>query len=278
MWPWLAEPLTLGIDRRSIAIARGHEVRALAHDLAWASFDASTLRTAIAKILDGKLPRRPRLLLGADICRHWVLEVPQAIRSLTELKALAHERAGQLFGPPNQDASDSKGWKVTASWRSSGAILACAAPAAWIDACRTALPDAQLDSALRVALAHVSARVDQPLDGLLAWATPSRIVLAGFARGQSTQWRCVHRISGLPLDKLPAAVLAEAQGLSAAGACSTTSLTVFGPSDIASAASPPLEWQEAPWSAAIGTDESEAAWAACLALAMPAATRRRKQR
>lgn len=59
-----------------------------------------------------------------SLAKHWLQQVPDQIQSLSELHAVAVQRAQQLFG-------SSSSWVVSAQWHASQAFLSSAMPSDW---------------------------------------------------------------------------------------------------------------------------------------------------
>lgn len=259
MWRWRADVVVVGVDRQRVACWDGTRLREAGHGATGAEPpSAAALQAALAEVLDGRRPGRLAWCVGADLCRHWVFDVPAAVRSFGELTQLAKLRAAQLFGPDRQPGND---WVVSADWRAEGRVLAGALPRAWLagmdQAARALGASAQVWSALELALnewpRHANVGGDAA-DRVVAWATPDHLAL-GLLNGEAVQaWRCVRRPAGLPHTALVALATGEAAAL-----CASLSL-------------PPLTLQfdgvgasVAPWRTDTAQATNEAAWAAGIA-------------
>ena len=197
--------------------------------------------------MDGRRPRRVELCAGADLCRHWVFEVPASVRSFDELRLLARLRAAQLFGSEREAGGE---WAVTGDWRPEGRVFAGALPAAWLDRIQQAGRELGLGLQLRSAQ-ELALGVQWPRDGrqVLAWQTPRHLALALVGEGSVQAWRSMRRPPDLPASSLPALVAAEAAGMAAALGMTP----------------PPVQSWAAPWPGGGEPGWSEAAWAACVA-------------
>lgn len=282
MWPWPRSTLTLGVDAHWLAPADA--APPLAHGAvaghAWHTPDGGALKAALGAVLAGRRVGTLRVLLGADLCRHWVLQVPDSLRSWADLQALAQARAVALFGAQAADAA-SPAWILGADWHATGAQWCAAVPSAWINGLRQAGMACgvrvQVLSAMQVAWQRLhEARVAR---GLLAWTTPGHLVLAqAGARGRVQAWRALRRPPGqggaLQAD-VAALALAEARALAAAlpGIDSPDALQVLTVGEPAAAAAPQtpaapqlpasIERTVAPWHrAGLSLAATEAAWAA----------------
>lgn len=129
---WRPERLSMGIDADGIAMSawRGRSWQLAAqlslddyrgaseanHD--WAP--AVSAAMAQTKVKRGVLD----VTLADALARYWLVDVPDGISSLNELRALAASRFEALFG---EVASQ---WHIEADWHASGRILAVAVPRA----------------------------------------------------------------------------------------------------------------------------------------------------
>ena len=247
MWRWRAEVAAIGMDRHQLACWDGGQLREVAHGGGAEPPTTGSLRQALTALLDGRKPRRMELSAGADLCRHWVFEVPASVRSFEELRLLARLRAAQLFGSEREAGGD---WAVTGDWRPEGRVFAGALPVAWLDGIQQASREFGMELQLRSAQ-ELALGVQWPKDGrqMLAWQTPRHLALALVDEGSVQAWRGMRLPSDLPAPALAALVAAETAGMAAA----------------LGVAAPPVQSWEAPWPRASEPGWSEAAWAARVA-------------
>jgi hypothetical protein len=234
----------------------------------WHVPDVAALTAALGAVLEDRRAGTLRVLLGADLCRHWVLQVPEGIRSWADLQALAHARAAALFGAPAADAG-SLCWALGADWRAAGPQWCSAVPSVWVEGLRQAAAACgvrvQVLSAMQVAWQRL--RQARLARGLLAWTTPGHLVLAhADAQGRVQAWRALRRPPGQIADL----ALAEARALAAAqpgiDPVDTLRMLVVDEHAATQAAQAPaaaLEQVVAPWRRAGKSPlATEAAWAA----------------
>jgi len=66
-----------------------------------------------------------RAVVSSEIARHWIVEPPPGVSSLSELRLVAAARFGQIFG------SSADAWAITGDWRVHRAFV-CAAIPRWL--------------------------------------------------------------------------------------------------------------------------------------------------
>jgi hypothetical protein len=177
--------LAIGIDRRALVAAPG---RAAAPGERW---DAATLRDACAAAIGSH--RGPvQLVLGSDLCRHFVQQPPAGVRRLDELRQVSALRAARLFGGAADD------WALAADWDSTKPFVCAALEAELLDALRGAVTTRQrplrVHSALVLALQRLWPRAAPAT--VLAWSSPAATVMATLAGGAVAGLRCLARDAG----------------------------------------------------------------------------------
>jgi hypothetical protein len=90
----------------------------------------------IETVLNGlNLPQSSKIqwVAAPSLIKHWLQQVPDQIQSLSELHAIAVQRAQQLFGSSASLGSPSQGssWVVSSEWDASQAFLCTAIPSGW---------------------------------------------------------------------------------------------------------------------------------------------------
>jgi len=291
VWRWRRSALTVGVDASWLVPGHAGALLPVAHGATqrgpWHAPDAQALQAALAALLDGRPRTKLRVLLGADLCRHWVLPLPGGLRSWSDLQALAQARAAALFNTTAAANGSSPDWTVAADWRACGPQWCVAVPTAWISALRQAAATCGVRLHLLPALqlAWQRLQVAGLSRGLLAWTTPGHLLLAQADElGRVQAWRSL-RCPAMSDEEAAVLAVAEARALAVAQSglpiapsalqLMVTSPTLAGGTFAAvpaehrdpSAGAPIAELRRmaAPWAApGDALPASEAAWAAAM--------------
>ncbi|MGY4829023.1 hypothetical protein ACVNIS_10635 [Sphaerotilaceae bacterium SBD11-9] len=191
---WRRERLALGLDSRALLRAGSAAPPvALATAEPTSGWPAAHLRDAIrAQMAPGASYAVLQVLVGADLCRHFVHQAPAGVRSLAELRLLAANRASQLYGEKPVD------WAVVADWTLAQPFACAALPAALLQSLQQAAGELKLsltvESAVLVALERLGGLPQ--VEGFVAWTTPSCAVLAHLSGAGVNSLRCLRRVAG----------------------------------------------------------------------------------
>lgn len=180
---WPRERLFVGIGGEAVSCARVGLERPVSAPLAWADTMDETgrtlrLETALTSLLpeasDGKVTAQ--VVVADGLARHWMMQPPPTVRSLAELRAVAHARCMQLFG-------NSQAWRIEADWHASKKFLCVAIPARIVDGVRAAFGNrVTVRTALAMLLSKQSGRF--PDNGWVCWTFPGCTSLVGLAGGR----------------------------------------------------------------------------------------------
>ncbi len=179
---WRREELAIGIDRRRLVAAPGG---AAAPGERW---EAATLRDACVAAIGSH--RGPvQLVLGSDLCRHFVQQPPAGVRRLDELRQVSALRATRLFGGAAED------WALAADWDCRKPFVCAALEAGLLDALRGSVSKRQrplrVHSALFLALQRLWPQAAPA--NVLAWSSPAVTVVVTFVDGAVAGLRCLAR-------------------------------------------------------------------------------------
>jgi hypothetical protein len=197
---WRPETLALGIDMDTVALA-SHKAPAIAAVIADKSVGSvagdtgDSLGVALGEFLAAlpediakRRPRRLRVLVGTDLCRHWSIAPPTGVASLRELQTIGSSRCRHLFGGREDD------WAVVADWSVARPFVCSAIPTRTVRALSAVAQRARLrlriESALLVAVTRLEPWL--PDEGWVGWKTPSHLVIAQRRRGKLI-WLRTHR-------------------------------------------------------------------------------------
>lgn len=155
---------------------------------------AQQLTTALRLLLKpvgAKRTPQPRIVVADSLARYWMMESPAAVRSLSELQAVAQARSQQLFGVAQR-------WQVAADWSARHAFL-CAAIPEWVgQGVRQVVgAAAPLDAVLPLVRARALGGVS---DAWMCVSSPGRIGLLLKDRGRLRSVRALPSNPAEPLE------------------------------------------------------------------------------
>lgn len=168
-------------------------------EMSWT--EQSSFTQTIETVLNGlNLPQSSKIqwVAAPSLIKHWLQQVPNQIQSLSELHAVAVQRAQQLFGSSASLGSPAQGssWVVSSEWDASQAFLCTAIPSGWHAALigRVGQPStsslnvsACITSPLNLVLSRFKQEV--PSNGWLAVAVANTLYVMYFKRKSCLHFR-----------------------------------------------------------------------------------------
>lgn len=216
-------PMLLGVSGEGVAW-----LAPAASPPAWQTWDWPACEDSPSAFIDwlknhspesGCSGRPVQLCLSPDIARHWLQPVPSGTASLSELHAVAMATAQQLWGEGSVEA-----WSVMGDWRSGGAFLCTAVPAAWERVwaeLRARWGELSIHTPLLLALRHglSGARLTShslsgprwPRHGWVGFALAHHLFVLRLQDAQVASLRCVQIPHAAGCASLEKAVLQEAR-------------------------------------------------------------------
>lgn len=262
---WRRERLSLGLDAATLAGPGAACV--VAEQATPEAWTAPRLRDAIRAQMQPTMKyASAHVLMGADVCRHFVQDPPAGLRSLAELRALSAARASRIYGGKPVE------WSVVADWNLARPFVCAAVPSGLLQALRQAAAELGLSLTVESAVLTALERVMPvaPDEGFVAWTTPGGAVLAHLALGGVTTLRCLRLPAGLPAEGLVELMAREVmqEGLRAGLRADTLRVARAGSEAEAHCTWGPVQVQGFDAGAALpawAASDTEAGWASRLA-------------
>lgn len=160
-------------------------------------------------------------VVAPSLLKHWLLEPPDHIQSLSELHAVSCQRAQQLFGGvhPSSTNDHASSWIVSADWHASRAFLCAAMSEIWYaaligkESIQTTLAASNkvgaIVSPLQLILSKFQKQV--PTQGWLAVAVANTLYLMYFSNQKLVHFRSLQLENAFKAEELQKIALVEWQ-------------------------------------------------------------------